>query len=147
MLDYQTRAELRLGSAVRSWTCSLAALTIPLAVIGLPPTAGAADYLRGSVAPSYPLADADDAAPSYPLYDAEAPPAFARPQIAPWTGFYLGGTLSFRAGTFATKTTSSPNSAVLSAFNGEVVQKIEPFKAAAPGPVLDSARQMTALVI
>jgi opacity protein-like surface antigen len=149
MLDYQRKDELRWVVPVRSWTCSLTALTIPLVVIGLAPAAGAAEfdthYLRGSMAPSYPLAEApllpDDAAPApaYPLYDAEAPPAFARPQIAGWTGFYLGGTLSFGAGTFATKTDTSltgayfPNSAVVSAVNAAGDRPIEPFKAAAPG--------------
>jgi opacity protein-like surface antigen/outer membrane protease len=128
-----------LGRTVRSWTCSLVALTIPLAVIGLPPSAGAEDYLRGSMAPSYPLADApllpDNAtlAPAYPLADP------APPQVAGWTGFYLGGTLSFGAGTFTAKTATSangpyfPNSTVVSAVNRAGDQPITPFKAAAPG--------------
>jgi opacity protein-like surface antigen len=140
---------ITLGSAVRSWTCSLAALTIPLAAIGLAPAAGAAEfdtpYLRGSMAPSYPIAQAppllDDAAPApaYPLADAGAPPTFVRPQVAGWTGFYLGGALSFGAGTFATKTATSligpyfTYGALVSAVNAAGDRPIEPFKAAAPG--------------
>ena len=95
---------------MRLRACSLIALIIPLAVSALPSAAGAgerdADYLRGSMAPSYPVAQArplpDDAAPT-PFYQlADAPPPFVSPQITPWTGFYLGGTLNFGAGSFAT---------------------------------------------
>jgi opacity protein-like surface antigen len=116
---------------MRSWACCcLAALTIPLAVSGLS-AAGAAEldagYLRGSMEPSYPLVDP------------EAPPPFVPPQIAGWTGFYLGGTLSFDGGTFATKTATSLTgayyliSAPVSAVNAAGVQPIDSFKAAAPG--------------
>jgi opacity protein-like surface antigen len=133
---------------VRSWACLLAALIIPLAVIALPPAAGAAEfdtpYLRGSMAPSYPVAQVpswlDDAAPApaYPLADPEAPPPFVSPQIARWTGFYVGSTLTLGAGNIETSTASSltgayfPNSAVMSAVNGVGVQTIKPF-GVAPG--------------
>src|SRR5262249_21644692 len=69
----------------------------------------------------------------------EAPPAVDRPQIAGWNGFYLGGTLGFGAGRFATKTATSrtgayfPNDVVVSAVNAAGDQTIEPFKGATPG--------------
>lgn len=98
------------------------------------PARGAPTYAADAREPYYPL-DADTPVEA-PVV---RPDTLLSPQIARWTGFYLGGTLNFSAGSFATKTATSLtgayyiDSGAVSAVNGAGVQTIEPFTAATAG--------------